>query len=43
MLDETKVQIRYSKLASKTLNGYDRPTKQNIRRKIEGLTKDPRR
>jgi mRNA interferase RelE/StbE len=38
---EKSTQIKYSKSAAKTLNAYDRPTKQSLKRKIEGLVKDP--
>lgn len=35
------MEIRYSKIAQKTIESYDRPTKQRIKAGIEGLTKTP--
>jgi mRNA interferase RelE/StbE len=37
------VQIEYSKKAAKYINGLDRPTKQRIKKAIEGLTDQPPR
>lgn len=38
---EKTVNIVYSKLAAKYINRLDRPTKQRIKRAIEGLTQTP--
>jgi len=35
------VRIRYSKKAAKYINGLDRPTKQRIKKAVEGLTQKP--
>ena len=35
------MKIKYTKIALKVLQGYDRPTRENIREKIIGLTKTP--
>jgi mRNA interferase RelE/StbE len=36
-----ETQIRYSKSAAKKIETYDRPTKQSLKIKIEGLAKEP--
>ncbi len=36
-----KLQIEYSKKAAKYIDGLDRPTKQRIKKAIEGLTEQP--
>ena len=33
--------IKYTKIALKTLQKYDRPTRESIREKIKGLTQTP--
>lgn len=35
------MHISYSKKAAKYINGLDRPTRQRIKRAIEGLTQHP--
>lgn len=35
------MQIEYSKKAVKYINGLDKPTKQRIKKAIEGLTENP--
>lgn len=35
------MQIEYSKKAAKYIDGLDRPTKQRIKKAIEGLTEQP--
>lgn len=35
------MQIEYSKRAAKYINALDRPTKQRIKKVIEGLTEQP--
>lgn len=37
------VQIEYSKRAAKYISALDRPTKQRIKKAIEGLTEEPPR
>lgn len=37
------MQIEYSKKAAKYISGLDRPTKQRIKKAIEGLTEEPPR
>lgn len=35
------MKIRYAKVALKALQGYDKPTRERIRDKIQGLTEVP--
>ena len=36
-----EIKIKYSKIAMKTLKKYDKPTREHIREKINGLTQEP--
>jgi mRNA interferase RelE/StbE len=40
-LPEEEMDIKYSKISLKALQGYDRPTRERIRARIKGLTKTP--